>query len=57
MRRFRNKFPKKFCQVTIDSLTNTWYKLVFFSRSEHRKGFRAFRVGLISFRQTEVQGW
>jgi hypothetical protein len=57
MKRFRNKFPKKFCQVTIDSLKNMWYKLVFFSRSEHRKGFRAFRVGLISFRQTEVQGW
>jgi hypothetical protein len=57
MRKFRDKFLKKFYQVTIDSLKDAWYKQVFCSRSEHRKGFCAFRVGLISFQQTEVQGW
>ncbi len=57
MRRFRNKFLKKFYQVTVDSMKDRWYKFRFCSRSEHGKGFRAFRVGLISFRQTEVQGW
>jgi hypothetical protein len=50
MRRFRNKFLKKFYQVTVDSMKDRWYKFKFCSRSEHGKGFRAFQVGLITFR-------
>jgi hypothetical protein len=49
MKRCRNKFLKKFYQVIVDSMKDSWYKLEFCSRSEHGKGFRAYRVGLFTF--------